>query len=486
MNKNNPIGMIDSGVGGLTVIKEAQKQLPNEQFIFIGDTARMPYGPRTTDEVIAYTFQMANYLITEKQIKMLVIACNTATACALTVLQKKLTIPVIGVIQPGAQAAQLATKNKTIGIIATDGTVNSKAYELQIHQYGADTKVLSQGEPDFVQLVEANKYQDHATRDIVMNHLAPFKAAGIDTLILGCTHFPLLEPFIREAVGQQITLIDSGRETIYAIKQCLNKLALNSDIKHNHDEDIYYTTSDSDDETFKVIATNWLARIHELDVRHLKIVDNGTLQHLEEISMPRLILASNNQHKIIEIEAILNDIGINLTVTPLNSLGDSVPEIIEDGTTFEENATKKAMTIAKIAPNDYILADDSGLSIDALNGEPGVYSARYAGDHDDQANNDKVLNKLEGITSREAQFTSVLVLVGPNKPKLVATGTVRGLITDQRYGDNGFGYDPLFLVPQFDKTFAQLTANEKNQVSHRGLALQELGKHLPEWLKGGV
>ncbi len=119
-----------------------------------------------------------------------------------------------------------------------------------------------------------------------------------------------------------------------------------------------------------------------------------------------------------------------------------------------------------------------------MNGEPGVYSARYAGDHDDEANNDKVLNKLEGITSREAQFNSVLVLIGPNKPKLVATGTVHGLITDQRYGDNGFGYDPLFLVPQFDKTFAQLTANEKNQVSHRGLALQELGKHLPEWLKG--
>lgn len=484
MNKNNPIGMVDSGVGGLTVIKEAQKQLPNEQFIFIGDTARMPYGPRTTDEVIAYTLQMANYLVAKKQIKMLVIACNTATARALTVLQKKLTIPVIGVIQPGAQAAQLATKNKIVGIIATEGTVNSKAYEAQIHQYDADTVVVSQGEPEFVQLVEANKYQDQATRELVMNHLAPFKAVGIDTLILGCTHFPLLESFIKAAVGQEVTLIDSGRETVYAIKQCLDKLALNTDTRHDHDDDVYYTTSDSDDETFQVIATNWLARSHELDVRHLKIVENGISQHLEEISMPRLILASNNQHKITEIEAILNDLGIDLPVVPLRDLGDKVPEIIEDGTTFEENATKKVMTIAKIAPNDYILADDSGLSIDALHGEPGVYSARYAGDHDDQANNDKVLRKLADVVSREAQFNSVLVLIGPNKPKLVATGKVHGLITQQRHGDNGFGYDPIFLVPQFDKTFAELTADEKNQISHRGLALQELGKQLPAWLKG--
>ena len=264
----------------------------------------------------------------------------------------------------------------------------------------------------------------------------------------------------------------------------MNELDLNSDIKHNHNDDVYYTTSDNDDQTFKIIATNWLTRTHELDVRHLKIVGNGILQHLEEISMPRLIVASNNQHKITEIKAILTDNGIDLTVIPLRDLGDNVPEIIEDGTTFEENATKKVMTIAQIAPNDYILADDSGLSIDALDGQPGVYSARYAGDHDDLANNNKVLKNLKGVTSREAQFNSVLVLIGPNKPKLVATGTVHGFITDQPHGDNGFGYDPLFLVPQFDKTFAQLTANEKNQVSHRGLALQELSKHLPEWLKG--
>jgi len=198
--------------------------------------------------------------------------------------------------------------------------------------------------------------------------------------------------------------------------------------------------------------------------------------------MPRLILASNNAHKITELEAILKTINVELTVIPLRDLGNDIPEIIEDGTTFEENATKKVTTIAKIAPEDYILADDSGLSINALNGEPGVYSARYAGDHDDEANIDKVLTKLENSPDRSAQFSSVIVLIGPNKHKLVVSGVIDGTITLQRQGNNGFGYDPIFFVPQFSKTFAELTADEKNQVSHRGLALQELGRRLPLWL----
>lgn len=200
--------------------------------------------------------------------------------------------------------------------------------------------------------------------------------------------------------------------------------------------------------------------------------------------MPRLILASNNAHKITELEAILKTINVDLAVIPLRDLGSDVPEMIEDGTTFEENATKKVTTIAQIAPYDYILADDSGLSINALNGEPGVYSARYAGDHDDEANIDKVLTKMAHVTDRSAQFSSVIVLIGPNKHKLVVSGVIDGTIASQRQGSNGFGYDSIFFVPQFSKTFAELTADEKNQVSHRGLALQELGRRLPQWLKG--
>ncbi|KAA8326024.1 glutamate racemase [Leuconostoc carnosum] len=279
MNKNNPIGMVDSGVGGLTVIKEAQKQLPNEQFIFIGDTARMPYGQRPVDEVIAYTFQMANYLMTEKHIKLLVIACNTATAAALPQLQLQLSIPVIGVIQPGAEAAALRTKNKKIGLIATAGTVNSKAYENQIADYGQDITLMSQAEPDFVQLVESNHYKTAIAQKVVSEHLATFKETAIDTLILGCTHFPLLSSFIQVAVGPEVQLIDAGRETVNLISSYLDRYDLKSEIKYQHDNDTYYTTSDP--EMFKLIATQWLERHNELDVRHLNIIGTGEAQHLE-------------------------------------------------------------------------------------------------------------------------------------------------------------------------------------------------------------
>lgn len=200
--------------------------------------------------------------------------------------------------------------------------------------------------------------------------------------------------------------------------------------------------------------------------------------------MPRIILASNNAHKITELAAILAQHQIDLQVVPLRDLGDDIPEIIEDGQTFEENALKKVMTITPLAPDDFVLADDSGLTVDALNGEPGVYSARYAGDHDDAANIDKVLAKLGDNPDRIAHFHSVLVLAGPGRDNLVAKGQVTGVMTHERHGEGGFGYDPIFWVPGFNKTFAELTAAEKNQVSHRGLALQDLVAQLPNWLKG--
>ncbi|MGO0154655.1 XTP/dITP diphosphatase [Leuconostoc mesenteroides] len=198
----------------------------------------------------------------------------------------------------------------------------------------------------------------------------------------------------------------------------------------------------------------------------------------------KLIIASNNTHKITEIEALLAAISIDLPVVSLQEIGD-VPEIVEDGTTFEENAVKKVETIAKVAPNDYILADDSGMSVDALNGEPGVYSARYAGDHDDQANIDKVLQKLTQFPKeqRTAHFNSVIALHSPKGSNLIVNGQVDGYITESERGQDGFGYDPIFFVPSMNKTFAEMSASEKNAISHRGLALQELGKKLPVWLE---
>ncbi|MBD9364078.1 glutamate racemase [Leuconostoc mesenteroides] len=276
MIKNNPIGLVDSGIGGLTVVKESQKQLPNEQLIYIGDTARMPYGPRSEKEVINYTFQMAHYLVNEQNIKMLVIACNTATARALSQLREQLCIPVIGVIQPGAEAAVSISQNKKIGLIATQGTVESQVYNEKMLAIDNNVQITSQAEPEFVTLVENNLYQSDEAREVIAHHLSAFKEANIDTLILGCTHFPLLTPFIQEAVGSDVTLVDSGAKTVAVMKQYLDELDIHSEVKHNHSDDIYNTTGDK--LKFKTIASSWLARNHELDVRHLNIVGD----HLEE------------------------------------------------------------------------------------------------------------------------------------------------------------------------------------------------------------
>lgn len=275
MIKNNPIGLVDSGIGGLTVVKESQKQLPNEQLIYIGDTARMPYGPRSEKEVIDYTFQMAHYLVKEQNIKMLVIACNTATARALSQLRDQLPIPVIGVIQPGAEAAVSISQNKKIGLIATQGTVESQVYNEKMLAIDNNVQITSQAEPEFVTLVENNLYQSDEARELIAHHLSVFKEENIDTLILGCTHFPLLTPFIQAAVGPDVTLVDSGAKTVAVMKQYLDELDIRSEVKHNHSNDIYNTTGDK--LKFNIIASSWLARNHELDVRHLNIVGD----HLE-------------------------------------------------------------------------------------------------------------------------------------------------------------------------------------------------------------
>ncbi|WP_278364015.1 glutamate racemase, partial [Leuconostoc lactis] len=227
-----------------------------------------------------YTFQMAQFLLTAKHIKLLVIACNTATARALPQLQAQLPIPVIGVIVPGATAAAATTGNQKIGVIATQGTVTSGAYQDEIQAMNADVTIFQQAEPDFVQLAEANLAQAATTKDIVAQHLAPLTAQGIDTLVLGCTHFPLLAEAIIEAVGPNVKLVDPGRETVRVIIDTLDQQALHTAVPHQNADDIFYTTKEP--ATFKAIATDWLARDTALDVRHLAIVGEGATQHLEE------------------------------------------------------------------------------------------------------------------------------------------------------------------------------------------------------------
>ncbi len=221
MTLNAPIGVIDSGVGGLTVAKEIMKLLPNEQIYYIGDNARCPYGPRPLSEVRTYTWQMANALM-KKNIKMLVIACNTATAAALYSLQKNLPIPVIGVIFPGARAAIKSSTTKKIAVLGTLGTVDSGAYEKAILSLVSSANVVQLACPRFVPLVESDEYEGEFAHRIVQDTLASIAYEEFDTAILGCTHYPLLQGFIEEVLGDTVHVLSSAEETAKDVERYLS------------------------------------------------------------------------------------------------------------------------------------------------------------------------------------------------------------------------------------------------------------------------
>ena len=251
-----PIGVMDSGVGGLTVAKEIMRQLPNEKIIYLGDTARCPYGPRTTKEVKRFTWEMTSFLL-EKQIKMLVIACNTATAAALDEIRRELKIPVLGVIYPGSRTAIKRTKNYRVGIIGTEVTVKSGAYEKALKSLNSRLFVLSQACPKFVPLVESGEYNGTIAEKIVNESLKPMLNQNIDTLILGCTHYPLLEPLIKNVMGNEVNVISSGDETAREISAILQYNGILEESEDEPDHEFFTTGSRT---IFSKIATEWLKR----------------------------------------------------------------------------------------------------------------------------------------------------------------------------------------------------------------------------------
>ncbi|MDG5786905.1 glutamate racemase [Evansella sp. AB-P1] len=251
---DKPIGVIDSGVGGLTVVSELIRQLPKEEIIYIGDTARCPYGPRPEKEVRAFTWEMINYLLTH-EIKMLVIACNTATAVVLEEAKEKLSIPVVGVIHPGALAALKATKNDQIGVIGTEGTINSGAYHRELTNINDNVTVQSLACPDFVPLVEKGIFFGDVACKTVTEGLKPILATEIDSLILGCTHYPLLAPLIQEIAGEKVEIICSGDETAREV----SALLYHKDLLYTGDRlpnQLFYATGS--DSMFEQIAKQWL------------------------------------------------------------------------------------------------------------------------------------------------------------------------------------------------------------------------------------
>ena len=212
MSSPAPIGVFDSGIGGLTVVHELIRQLPHESIVYFGDTARVPYGPKSPDTVRRYSREIAAFL-TEQGVKAIVVACNTATAHALGTLRDELTLPVIGVVQPGARAAVAATRTGRIGVIGTAGTIKSGAYERAICALSPGAHVVTRACPLFVPLVEEGWIEHEATRLVAETYLEPLVAANVDTLVLGCTHYPLLKPLLRRVMGPDVRLIDSAEET---------------------------------------------------------------------------------------------------------------------------------------------------------------------------------------------------------------------------------------------------------------------------------
>lgn len=238
-----PIGMFDSGIGGLTVMQQIKKTLPQESIVYFGDTARVPYGGKSQETIIRYSIENAIFLL-EQNIKLLVVACNTASSLALNKLHQIFNIPIIGVIEPGAEKAVSVTRTKHIAVLGTKGTIQSGAYKKEIHRLLPESTVTSIACPLFVPLVEERLLTHAATRLIVKEYLSPLKNQTIDTILLGCTHYPLLKDLIQEEMGPDITLVDSASTCADQIAALLQQYQIES--SYTKPSYSYYVSDDPD------------------------------------------------------------------------------------------------------------------------------------------------------------------------------------------------------------------------------------------------
>lgn len=261
-----PIGIIDSGVGGLTVVKEMLERLPDESIIYIGDAARCPYGPRPAEEVRAYTEEMA-LALSKMGIKMLVIACNTATAVALDDIRRLVNFPVIGVIIPGARAAVSASETGRIAVLGTAGTIKSGAYESEITNLTPGATIFPLACPEFVPIVESGQYKSENASVVVKRTLSNLTERDFDTAILGCTHYPLLENHIRAHLPAHVKIISSAVEIVLEVERTLLLYGIQG-VDNTHVGLVFYTTGQI--EKFRAIVTDWLP-INTPDVRHISL-----------------------------------------------------------------------------------------------------------------------------------------------------------------------------------------------------------------------
>ena len=238
IDRDAPIGVFDSGVGGLTVAREIMRNLPSEKIVYFGDTARVPYGSKSKDTVIRYSRQIIHFL-EEQQVKAIVIACNTASAFALDAVKDELDIPVLGVIEAGAKVAAKETRNKRVGVIGTLGTVGSGIHEAYLKQLDPEITVIGKACPLFVPLVEEGWLHDPVTTEIVSRYLQELKDKEIDTLILGCTHYPLIRSLVGKIAGDQVTLVNPAYETAQELRRLLEQEQLINTGENNKKDEMH-------------------------------------------------------------------------------------------------------------------------------------------------------------------------------------------------------------------------------------------------------
>ncbi len=261
---SGPVGVFDSGLGGLTVLRAIRDRLPRESTVYLGDTARVPYGPKTADTIRRYALEATDFLV-DKGVKSIVIACNTATARALPDVQDRAGVPVLGVVEPGGRAAATASASGRIGVIGTRGTISSRAYSTVIHDQRPDAEVFEQACPLFVPLVEEGWTDDEVTRLAAQRYLEPLLQKGIDTLVLACTHYPLLKPLLSDLVGPGVQLIDSAESTAAALDDLLSTSGISSS-REEQPGARYYVTDEA--ARFDLLARRLLGE----EVDHLEMV----------------------------------------------------------------------------------------------------------------------------------------------------------------------------------------------------------------------
>jgi glutamate racemase len=266
MSDSRPVGVFDSGIGGLTVVKALRDLLPNENIFYLGDTARVPYGPKSPETVQRYAVELAEMLMS-KNAKALVVACNTVSSVALPLLANKFSVPVIGVIEPGARAALQATRNRHIGVIGTRGTIRSGAYERALRTTDNRVRVSSRACPLLVPLIEEGLLDDDVTDRVIARYLEPLLADGIDTLVLGCTHYPLLAGAIARGVRRQIVLVDSAQNCARAVEEMLDRQSLRA-APPNHGE-LHVALTDPADNFLNVARDALQLRFGQIELQPL-------------------------------------------------------------------------------------------------------------------------------------------------------------------------------------------------------------------------